>query len=87
MEYLPEPIRDFHDQKDLFKSMHLLYQDSEGEKNMPNWMQGQIYVVDWFLWFMAARGYTLQKTRKKNIEFFDWPNYRELIKKEQEASS
>lgn len=25
--YLPKFMRDFHDQKDLFKSMHYLYQD------------------------------------------------------------
>lgn len=64
-ENLPEFMRDFHDQKELFKTMHSLYSDNEGAKDKPNWMQGQIYVIDWFLWFMASRGYTLQKSRKE----------------------
>ena len=78
--HLPKRMRDFHDQKELFKSMHILYQDGEGAENNPSWAQGQIYVIDWFLWFMASRGYTLQKTRKKDIEFKEWPNYREIMK-------
>lgn len=64
-EYLPKFLRDFHDQKDHFKTMHTLYRDNEGAKDQPTWVQGQIYVIDWFLWYMASRGYTLQKTRKK----------------------
>ncbi len=28
-EYLPHIMRDFHDQKDLFKTIHTLYSDSE----------------------------------------------------------
>jgi len=69
-EYLPRPIRDFHDQKDLFKNMHIVYRDSESATKVPNWVNGQIYVIDWFLWYMASRGYTLQKSRKK-VEFMD----------------
>lgn len=64
-EYLPEFMRDFHDQKDLFKTIHSLYRDSENVNDMPNWVQGHQYVIDWFLWYMASRGYTLQKSRKK----------------------
>jgi len=81
LEYLPEQLRDFHDQKDFFKSMHILYQHGEGAEDKPNWRDGQIYTIDWFLWFMASRGYTLQKSRKK-IDFADWPNYREIESKE-----
>jgi hypothetical protein len=79
-KHLPEPMRDFHDQKDLFKSIHYLYQDNENFKASPNWADAHVYVIDAFLWFMASRGYTLQKTRKKNIAFKDWPNFRELTK-------
>ena len=82
MEYLREPIRDFHDQKNLFKSIHHLYQDNESSDTAPNWADGHVYVIDWFLWFMASRGYTLQKIRKKNVDFIKWPDYRELIKEE-----
>jgi hypothetical protein len=30
-----------------------------------NWVEAQIYVVDFFLWYMGKCGYTLQKTRQK----------------------
>ncbi len=75
-EYLPEFLRDFHDQKDFFKSMHFLYQDSEGAEKKPKWSDGCIYTIDWFLWFTASRGYTLQKCRRKNIDFLELPNWR-----------
>ena len=77
-DYLPEFLRDFHDQKDLFKSLHHLYQDSEGAEDKPNWRDGHVYTIDWFLWFMASRGYTLQKCRRKNIPFKELPNWREI---------
>ena len=68
-KHLPKIMRDFHDQKDIFKDMHRLYESEENESEtspgMPTWVKGHIYVVDWFLWYMARRGYTLQKTRKK----------------------
>lgn len=65
LEYLPSFMRDFHDQKDLFKAMHntIANADSNG-----NWRDGQIYVVDTFLWYMARCGYTLQKSRK-SVDF------------------
>ena len=81
-DYLPKPMRDFHDQKELFKSMHILQQDNEGSEDMPNWRDGHVYIIDRFLWFMASRGYTLQKTRKQGVEFKDWPNYRAILKAE-----
>jgi len=67
MEYLPEHMRDFHDQKAIFKEMHSLYDASQDSNGFtpPSWVDGHIYTVDWFLWFMAKRGYTLQKSRKK----------------------
>mgnify|MGYP003650037805 CR=1 FL=1 len=83
LEYLPVQLRDFHDQKDFFKSMHHLYQDGEGSQDKPNWRDGHIYTIDWFLWFMASRGYTLQKSRKKGVTFSDWPDYRAIMDKEQ----
>ncbi|MNY63704.1 hypothetical protein D3C86_2007050 [compost metagenome] len=30
-----------------------------------DWVTGQCYVIDIFLWFMARRGYTLQRSRAK----------------------
>lgn len=81
MEYLPEVLRDFHDQKNIFKSMHFLYQDNESADTTPNWRDGHIYVIDWFLWFMASRGYTLQRSRKK-VAFRDMPDFRKLMERE-----
>jgi hypothetical protein len=54
-EYLPPFLRDFHDQKDIFKCC--------GSTDETNWVQGSIYVMDRFLWFMAKHGYVLQKSR------------------------
>lgn len=79
-DFLPDELKDFHDQKDFFKSMHYLVQDNEGVESIPNWVNGHIYIIDFFLFFMAARGYKLQKIRKKGIEFREWPNYRKLFK-------
>lgn len=61
-EYMPEFLRDFHSQKDLFKAMHntITNADENG-----NWREGHIYVVDTFLWYMARCGYTLQRSRKQ----------------------
>lgn len=62
-------MRDFHNQKDIFKAMLSYFKDSE---DMPvNWRDGHVFTVDWFLWFMAAHGYTLQKSRKHCVDFHD----------------
>ena len=69
-KHLPEGLRDFHAQKDVFKLIHEKL-NVEGHylcKDV-NWIAGQCYVIDIFLWFMARRGYTLQRTRKQGIEF------------------
>lgn len=65
-EYLPEPLRDFHDQKDLFKAIHqtINVEGHEYAKSV-DWVAGQCYVIDIFLWWMARRGYTLQRTRRR----------------------
>ena len=71
-EYLPDVLRDFHDQKDIFKAMHEIVKDHpEDTIKRPSWIDGQVYVIDVFLWFMARRGYTLQRTRRKG-------NFRDL---------
>lgn len=65
-EYLPEPLRDFHDQKDVFKAMHQIIDvKGHGYAKPVDWIAGQCYVIDIFLWFMARRGYTLQRTRRR----------------------
>ena len=42
-------------------------------KNLPTWTMAHIYVIDFFLWYMAKCGYTLQKSRAK-IDFIDYQN-------------
>ena len=74
-KYLPEPLRDFHDQKEVFKAMHDLQKpaspaDAIAGHYSINFVTGQCYVIDRFLWFMARRGYTLQRSRAP-IQFRD----------------
>ena len=70
-EYLPQPLRDFHDQKEVFKTIHeRIKEDPNALVKRPSWIEGQCYVIDTFLWFMARRGWTLQRTRR-NGDFRD----------------
>ena len=71
-KYLPKFLRDFHRQKEVFKSMHEIVQERPTDMvKRPTWIEGQCYVIDVFLWFMARRGYTLQRTRVKCEDFRD----------------
>jgi hypothetical protein len=74
-KYLPQPLRDFHDQKRLFKRIHVNV-GRKIKKNMEergydsylqglNWCMAHVYVIDFFLWFMALHGYTLQRSRQR----------------------
>jgi hypothetical protein len=65
-KHLPEFMRDFHDCKDLFKALHehAIFEEGHPAEKV-NWVTGQCYTVDMFLWFMAEFGYTLQKNRSK----------------------
>lgn len=70
-KYLPEFMRDFHDQKDLFKAIQEVADNSKENGNhylTATWVENQVYTVDIFLWVMAKRGYTLQRSRAK-LEF------------------
>jgi hypothetical protein len=69
--YLPRFMRDFHDQKDLFKAIHQTIKVHEKDyvRDVTS-VVGQIYVIDIFLWWMARRGYTLQRARADQ-EFID----------------
>jgi hypothetical protein len=69
--YLPMPLRDFHDAKAVFKTMHecVAVEKNEYAKHI-TWVAGQCYVIDIFLWFMAKRGWTLQRSRA-DVEFLD----------------
>lgn len=73
--HLPPALRDFHDQKEVFKTIDEMYQRERGKSPVPplaeiSWIDGQIYTIDFFLWFMARHGYTLQRSRAR-VEFAD----------------
>lgn len=69
--YLPKPLRDFHDSKEVFKTMHATVAIDKNEfARGVTWIAGQCYVIDIFLWFMARRGWTLQRSRA-DVEFRD----------------
>lgn len=88
-QHLPHFLRDFHDQKDLFKFIfHIAKQDYENDpaprhiaQNM-SWADGHVFAVDYFLWLMAEFGYTLQKS-KKQIAFNDVEETVKTFTKEQ----
>lgn len=61
-KHLPPFMRDFHDQKDLFKTIHERYIE---RPDGANWVQAHCYTIDFFLWFMSQHGYTLQKSRTR----------------------
>ena len=75
--YLPPFMRDFHAQKELFKDIQRFVENKKkSDKNYTyldgvSWVAAHVYVVDFFLWFMAQHGYTLQKCRRKDVEFHD----------------
>lgn len=82
-EHMPPFMRDFHDQKDLFKYIGAIVdkENKGGHRDLGiTWVDGHIYTVDFFLWLMAAHGYTLQKSRKK----FAFRDINETLKNERE---
>lgn len=89
-EHLPPILRDFHDQKDFFKliSMKVTARRKQNEaEGRPDhiyegfdWVRFHIFTIDFFLWFMALNGYTLQRSRKK----FEFRDYAETIRKSKE---
>lgn len=67
--HLPKVMRDWHWQKDLFKAIDELVEPYEPSTMVkrPTWVEAHVYVIDVFLWFMARRGYTLQRTRRPGV--------------------
>lgn len=61
--HLPEVLKDFHDQKDVMKSMYEFFGQTETNKMRCNSTDLHIDIVDHFLQFMFIHGYKLQRTR------------------------
>lgn len=59
--HLPTILRDFHDQKDIFK----LIGGMEYYGKQITWVDGHVYTIDYFLWIMAKYGYELRKVTRK----------------------
>jgi len=71
-EHLPDFMKDFHDQKDLFKAIYGQWKDGETKVlEDVNWVDAHVFTIDYFLWWMGHNGYKLQKIRKKGVEFYD----------------
>lgn len=90
--HLPKFMRDFHDQKDVFRAVadydrdHLRSANERQRHPAPNWMEAHVYTVDVFLRFMAEHGYTLQRSRK-NLEFRDVDDTMQKSRSERMAGS
>ena len=71
-EHLPEFMKDFHDQKDLFKAIYEQWCTKDDKiLNEVNWVNAQCFTIDYFLWWMGLHGYKLQKVKKKNVNFYN----------------
>src|SRR5690606_6416319 len=79
-KHLPRFLRDFHDQKDLFKTIEQEWGQPADKHYAVGWVAAQCYVIDRFLRFMALHGYTLQRTRTR-VECYD---LRETLKQAEE---
>ena len=71
---LPKFLRDFHDQKDVFKAIwrcverKRVHPEFRGYLERMSWVDAHVFTIDFFLWFMARHGYTLQRKRKSQRE-------------------
>ena len=68
--YLPDFLKDFRDQKDVFKLIEKCIvsrkrEDPKDRTDCPSWVDAHIYTIDVFLWAMGFYGYKLQKCRIK----------------------
>jgi len=64
--HLPDFMRDFHDQKNLFKAIAAIPPPASAFPSTEvSWMQAHVYTIDRFLWFMARHGYVLRKADNK----------------------
>lgn len=75
--HLPPFMRDFHAQKAIFKDIGLILtkakqEDEDNERVLDtyilkdlNWINLHVGCIDFFLWYMAMRGYTLQRNRAR----------------------
>lgn len=63
-KHLPEFLRDFHDQKDFFKTLSLQYGPLPDGMS---WVTAHIFTIDFLLRFLAYRGFKIQRSRSKQM--------------------
>jgi hypothetical protein len=89
-EYLPPFMRDFHDQKELFKALQEVVERRNAKPNSYteglNWIMAHVYSVDVLLWVLARHGYTLQRSRKR-VEFADIGDFMDEATQRHRAAS
>jgi len=78
--HLPPELRDFHGQKDLFKALFGTRKVNDLELS---WVDQHVYVIDYFLWIMAAYGYELRRTKR----MVERKSITEAVKKHREEQS
>lgn len=86
-KHLPPFLRDFHSQKDVFKTLWCNMDLSGFSKEIRalGWIDFHVLIIDIFLWWMAKRGWTLQRSRQK-VEFLDINEDIKLDKQKREES-
>lgn len=70
-KHIPDFMKDFHDQKYLFKAIYQQWIKENEILERVNWVDAHVFTIDIFLWWMGLHGYKLQKSRKKGIDFYD----------------
>lgn len=71
-ENLPDFMKDFHDQKDLFKAIYEQWKNEDNQTlHKVSWVDAHVFTIDYFLWWMGLHGYKLQKIKKKDVEFYN----------------
>lgn len=62
---LPDCMKDFHDQKDIFKTIWLWWGKEIEEERKINWVDAMTFTIDNFLLFMGIHGINYKKTEQK----------------------
>lgn len=62
LNFLPPYLRDFHNQKDLFKVLHWVWMPHGGIGELINFRSGMTYMMDGFLWTLARHGLVIYRS-------------------------
>lgn len=65
--HLPRFLQDFHDQKEVIKTMYWYFQKADMDMYVQSSTDAHCLIIDRFLSFMFLHGYKIQKTRDKDV--------------------